>query len=237
MSARSDDRRIVIFAGRFGSGKTEISLNYALSLVDQTDQQRPILVDLDVVTPYFRTRELAERLAQEGVDVVTPAPVAQHLDVPGITPEILGAIQQPYRPVVLDVGGDAQGARALGQYASVLNQLDYAMNFVVNPHRPFTDSVAGIAQAVAEIQSTARLQATALVSNPNLIGETTLPIVTAGHRLVEEAAQALGLPVAFVSLRADLAAEAGPNTFRQPVMPLRRFFVLPWEGSEGNPAG
>jgi hypothetical protein len=236
MIARPDDRRIVIFAGRFGSGKTEISINYALSLADQTNQQRPILIDLDVVTPYFRTRELAEQLAQEGVDVVTPAPVAQHLDVPGITPEILGAIQQPDRPVVLDVGGDAQGARALGQYASVLNQLDYAMNFVVNPHRPFTDSVAGIAQAVAEIQSTARLQATALVSNPNLIGETTLPIVTAGHRLVEEAAQALGLPVAFVSLRADLAAEAGPNTFRQPVMPLRRFFVLPWEGSEGNPA-
>ena len=236
MSARLDDRRIVIFTGRFGSGKTEISINYALSLVDQTDQQRPILVDLDIVTPYFRTRELAEQLAQEGVDVVTPAPVAQHLDTPGITPEILGAIQQPDRPVVLDVGGDAQGARALGQYASVLNQLDYAMNFVVNPHRPFTDSVAGIAQAVAEIQSTARLQATALVSNPNLIGETTLPIVTAGHCLVEEAAQVLGLPVAFVSLRADLAAEAGPNTFRQPVMPLRRFFVLPWEGGEGNPA-
>jgi hypothetical protein len=232
--AQPNSRRIVIFTGRFGSGKTEVSINYALSLVNRVNKRRPLLVDLDIVTPYFRTRELAEQLAREGVDVVAPAAVAQHLDTPGITPEILGAIQQPDRPVVLDVGGDPQGARALGQFASVLDQLGYAMNFVVNPYRPFTGSVAGIAQAVAEIQSTARLQVTALVSNPNLIQETTLVLVVAGHQLVEEAAQALGLLVAFVSLRADLAAQVTSTTFCQPVMPLRRFFVLPWEYSEGD---
>ncbi len=226
--------RIVIFAGRFGSGKTEIAINHALSLVDRVNGSRPILIDLDIVTPYFRTRELAGRLAEEGVEVVAPAAVAQHLDTPAISPEIMGAIQQPDRRVVMDVGGDAQGARALGQFAPTLHNLGYAMNFVVNPHRPFTDSVAGIAQAVAEIQSTSRLQSTALVSNPNLIRETTLNMVVVGHRLVEEAAQSLGLPVAFVSLRADLAAQVTCGTFRQPVMPLRRFFVMPWEGAEDS---
>jgi len=229
--AQPNGWRIVIFAGRFGSGKTEISINYALSLVDEANGYRPILIDLDIVTPYFRTRELAEQLAEEGVDVVAPAAVAQYLDTPGITPEILGAIQQPDRPVVLDVGGDAQGARALGQFAPALAQVGYAMNFVVNPYRPFTDSVEGIAQAVAEIQGTARLQVTALVSNPNLVQETTLDVVVAGHRLVEEAAEFLGLPVAFVSLRADLAVQVASNTFRQPTMSLQRFFVMPWEDS------
>jgi len=223
-------QRIVIFAGRFGSGKTEVAINYALSLADE---QQPILIDLDIVTPYFRTRELAEQLAQEGVQVVTPAAVSQHLDTPAITPEILGAIQQPDRPVVLDVGGDAQGARALGQFATALSRLDYAMNFVINPHRPFTDSLTGIAQAVDEIQSTSRLTVTALVSNPNLIRETTLDMVLSGHRLVQEAAEALGLPVAFISMRADLAAQLGSAAFRQPIMPLRRFFVMPWEEGEG----
>ena len=234
--AQSNRQRITVFAGRFGSGKTEVSINYALSLVDEEKGHRPILIDLDIVTPYFRTRELTERLAGEGVDVVAPAAVAQHLDTPAITPEIMGAIQQPDRPVVLDVGGDAQGARALGQYALVLEQLGYAMNFVVNPHRPFTDSVEGIAQAVAEIQDTARLQVTALVSNPNLMQETTLVEIVAGHRVVEETAEALRLPVAFVSLRTDLAAQVTAHTFHQPVMALRRFFVLPWETSEGNSA-
>jgi hypothetical protein len=223
------EQRIVIFTGRFGSGKTEVSINYALSLVNEANGQRPILIDLDIVTPYFRTRELAERLAGAGVDIVAPAAVSQHLDTPGITPQILGAIQQPERPVVLDVGGDAQGARALGQFALAVEQLDYAMNFVVNPYRPFTDSVEGIVQAVAEIQGTARLQVTALVSNSNLMQETTLDMVVAGHRLVEKAAEVLGLPVAFVSLRADLAAQVVANTFRQPVMALQRFFVMPWE--------
>ncbi len=229
-------RRIVIFTGRFGSGKTEVSINYALSLVGGANGWRPMLIDLDIVTPYFRTREMAGRLAGEGVDVVTPAAVAQHLDMPAITPEIMGAIQQPDRPVVLDVGGDAQGARALGQFATVLEKLDYTMNFVVNPYRPFTDFVEGIARAVAEIQSTSRLRVTALASNPNLMRETTVDMVVTGHRLVEKAAEALGLPVAFVSLRADLAAQVIANTFRQPVMSLRRFFVMPWEDAEGNEA-
>ena len=227
-------RRIVIFTGRFGSGKTEVSINYALSLVNEANGRRPILIDLDIVTPYFRTRELTERLAKEGVDVVAPAAVSQHLDTPGITPEILGAIQQPERSVVMDVGGDAQGARALGQFAPVLKDLGCAVNFVVNPHRPFTDTVDGIAQAVAEIQTTSRLQVTALVSNPNLIQETTIDLVMTGHRLVEKAAAALGLPVAFVSLRADLAAQLGDRMFRQPVMPLQRFFVMFWEYGEEN---
>jgi len=219
----------VIFTGRFGSGKTEISVNYALTLANSADGRRPILIDLDIVTPYFRTRELAERLEGEGVEVVSPVAVARHLDTPGISPEILGAIQQPERPVVLDVGGDAQGARALGQYALTLDRLGYAMNFVVNSHRPFTNTVEGITQAVAEIQGTSRLQITALASNPNLMQETTLEQVVAGHRLVEEAAEVLGVPVAFISLGADIAAQVAPGTFCQPVMKLQRFFVLPWE--------
>jgi len=227
-------QRIVIFAGRFGSGKTEVSINYTLLLANKVNGSRPILIDLDLVTPYFRTRELVGRLAEDGVEVVTPAEVAQHLDTPAITPQILGALQQPTRPVVLDVGGDAQGARALGQFALVLEKLGYAMNFVVNPYRPFTDSVEGIVQAVAEIQGTSRLKVTTLVSNPNLILETTVDMVVTGHRLVEEAAEALGLPVAFVSLRADLAAQLTSDTFRQPTLSLKRFFVMPWEHAEGD---
>jgi hypothetical protein len=117
----------------------------------------------------------------------------------------------------------------LGQFAPVLEKLGYAMNFVVNPYRPFTDSVQGIVQAVTEVEGTSRLSVTALVSNPNLIRETTVDMVVTGHRLVEEAAEALGLPVAFVSLRADLVAQLASGTFRQPTMSLQRFFVMPWE--------
>ena len=171
-----------------------------------------------------------DELGREGIDVVAPATVAQHLDIPAIIPEIMGAMQQSERPVVVDVGGDAQGARALGQFAPTLKNLDYGMNFVVNPHRPFTGSIEGIARAIDEIQTTSRLRVSALVSNPNLMRKTGIDLVVKGHRLVEEAAKTLALPVAFISLRADLAAQVRADQFQQPVMPLRRFFVMSWEG-------
>ncbi len=226
-----DPTRIVIFVGRFGSGKTEIAVNYAVALAKNPripGDRHPVLIDLDIVTPYFRSRETTEAMATMGVEVVAPAAVAQHLDVPAISPRILGAIQDERRSVVLDVGGDEQGARALGQYAPHLKRLGYTMNFVVNPYRPFTATVDGVRAAVAEIERTSRLRATALVSNPNLMGETTVAIVEEGHALVEETGRALGLPVAFVAVEDGLVPAFGGNHFAQPVLPLRRYFTPPW---------
>lgn len=231
VQASTGSARIVIFVGRFGSGKTEIAANYVVALVKGrrgSGNRRPVLVDLDIVTPYFRSREMTKAMAALGVEVVAPAAVAQHLDVPAISPRILGAIQDEQHPVVLDVGGDEQGARALGQYSPHLERLGYAMNFVVNPYRPFTGTVEGVRAAVAEIERTSRLRATALASNPNLMGETTPDMVEAGHSLVEEAGRALGLPVAFVAVEAGLAPAFGDNHFAQPVLALTRYFVPPW---------
>ena len=110
---------IVLFTGRFGSGKTEAAINYALMLAKSKGdgkQERAatsvILIDLDIVTPYFRSREMSTGRAMEerGVRVVAPNVVGQHLDIPAITPQILGAFQQTEQPVVVDVGGDPQGA-------------------------------------------------------------------------------------------------------------------------------
>ena len=248
VQTRIGSPRIVIFVGRFGSGKTEIAVNYAVALANDrrsSGDHRPVLVDLDIVTPYFRSRETAEAMAALGVEVVAPAAVAQHLDVPAISPRILGAIQDERRPVVLDVGGDEQGARALGQYAPHLERLGYTMNLVVNPYRPFTDTVDGVRAAVADIERTSRVRTTALVSNPNLIGETTVAVVDEGHALVEEAGRVLGLSVAFVAVEEELAPAFGGNHFAQPVLALTRYFTPPWgcgrwqnaEGDRGRIAG
>ena len=239
----------VIFTGRFGSGKSETAINYALSLARQAPQRaeprvhagqesaRAILIDLDIVTPYFRSRETADRLLEQGVRVIAPSIIGQHLDTPAITPQILGAIQQTDLPVVLDVGGDKQGARALGQFSSAIRQGDYAMHFVVNPYRPFTDTVGGLRSSIAEIEASARLQVSGLVSNPNLIGETTIEHVVQGHAKIEEFAQALGLPIAFVcverqwldALAPDGSGEPTRTAFAQPVLVLDRHFVMTWE--------
>jgi hypothetical protein len=119
MIGRSTHPEITLFAGRFGSGKTEVAINFALSLARQARatvenghraRLGVILLDLDIVTPYFRTRETADAMRERGVEVIAPSVVGQHLDTPAITPQILGAIQQRERPTVVDVGGDRQGA-------------------------------------------------------------------------------------------------------------------------------
>jgi hypothetical protein len=226
---------ITIFAGRFGSGKTEAALNYALLLAQDKKAVRAeaptevIVIDLDIVTPYFRSREMADAMWEQGVKIVAPSRVSQHLDTPGITPQILGAIQQSEMPVVLDVGGDRQGARALGQFSSAIKHRGYTMHFVVNPYRPFTDSVGGLSGSVSEIEASSRLKVKSLISNPNLIGETTIEQILEGHAKIESHAKTLGLPIAFVCIERRWLDLLNPEQFSQPVLVLDRHFVMSWE--------
>ena len=242
MNDRTPRPALTIFSGRFGSGKTETALSYALALAwnsapgiaqapdtEQGLSTTVILIDLDIVTPYFRLRELAGGMKRDKVQVIAPSLVGQHLDTPAITPQILGAIQQLDRPVVLDVGGDKQGARALGQFSPAIRQHGYAMYFVINPFRPFTDTVEGVSRSIAEIEAGARLQVHSLVSNPNLIGETTMDHIIEGHATIERFAQALGLPIAFVCIERKWSSALGSNHFAQPVLVLDRHFVMSWE--------
>jgi hypothetical protein len=240
MSEFHEAQPIILFTGRFGSGKTEIALNFARSLIQggatmpgmsigEDDSLAVTLIDLDVVTPYFRSREMAERMAEQGIEVVTPSVIGQHLDTPAITPQILGAIERPDRRVVLDVGGDKQGARALGQYSHAIQQRGYLMHFVVNPYRPFTSTVEGLADSISEIEESSRLQISDLVSNPNLIGETNAEHILKGHALVESFAEELEMSIAFVCLERSWADHLGQSPFSQPMLVLDRSFVQPWE--------
>jgi hypothetical protein len=277
MRDERDGTGIIIFAGRFGSGKTEAAINYALRLIQSRQfqprdpehsrqghrlgsgtpqgtpqplnsghqrldtrmgappcaptpaSQRAILIDLDVVTPYFRSREMVETMQKQGVQVIAPSIVGQQLDTPAITPQILGAIQQPERPVVLDLGGDRQGARALGQFSAAVRQRGYTMHFVVNPYRPFTGTLQGLTSSISEIEASARLRIGSLVSNPNLMSETTAEHIIEGHAKTEEFARALKLPIALVCLERRWVAELGADRFAQPILTLDRYFVMPWE--------
>jgi hypothetical protein len=249
MIGEADWPAITIFAGRFGSGKTETAINYVLSLVSSQNSRdqswRPpasqagtlpplapdgaILVDLDIVTPYFRSREVAERIEERGVQVIAPSVIGQHLDTPAITPEIQGAIQQQSRPVVIDVGGDRQGARALGQFSAGIKQRSYDMLFVVNPFRPWVDTLEGLTRSIAEIEASARLRVSGVVSNPNLIGDTSPSHIKEGHAKIESYARSLGYPVPFVCIERRWEQVLRGEHFAQPILILDRLFVMAWD--------
>lgn len=233
--------RLFIFAGRFGSGKSECAANFAVHLargrypmatgwtqIPHGFNSHPTLVDLDIVTPYFRTRELGEALRPMGVVVVSPAEVGRYLDLPAISPEILGAIEQREILVVLDVGGDPQGARALGQYSPYIQQQQHVVYFVVNPYRPFTDTTEGIRAAIRDVERTSRVSVAALVSNPNMMDETQAGLVLSGHRQVVSAARDLGLPVAMLGVEHGLAGAVRREVRDVPILEIRRFFGMRW---------
>jgi hypothetical protein len=164
-----------------------------------------------------------------GLAVFAPAAVAEHLDTPGLQPEIIGVLEQDNYPVVLDVGGDEQGARVLAQYSHTLRTRGYAMLFVVNPYRPFTADMEGIRDAIRQIERASRLLVTGLVSNPNLLGGTTPAQFVQGQQIVERAGLQLGLPLVFTAVERGLVASVAELLpAGAPVLPLDRFFLPPW---------
>lgn len=223
----ADVPRISIFTGRFGTGKTEVAINYALALAELDGSVT--LTDMDVVTPYFRTRDMTERLKPRGVEVVAPADFARDIHLPAVSARIWGTLQNEDGLTVMDVGGDSQGARAIGQFKALIERSGYIMYLVVNPYRPFNATVERIAQTVADIEANSRLGTGALVSNPNLIADTTLQIVQDGHRLVEQAGEELGLPIAFLCVEERLLEGGVEDLGAQPILPLARHFLPPWE--------
>jgi hypothetical protein len=219
-------KRINIFVGHSGSGKTEIALNCAWHLAGNYS---PVaLVDLDILNPYFTSRQSAELLQRKGIEVVTAPQGLVNTDIPVISPRVKGVLKEQGYRVVCDVGGDNLGAIALGQFAADIKKQEYDLFLVVNPLRPLTSGYRDIIAMAGEIEAAAGLKVTALVSNPNLGGETNAAILQKGHRIVEEAASILELPIGFIALRADLAGEV-KTFFNVPLFPLRIFLRKPWE--------
>ncbi|MCL6557741.1 MAG: hypothetical protein K6U74_02860 [Firmicutes bacterium] len=229
----SETRRISIFTGNFGSGKTEIALNFAQAL--RRDDREVTVVDLDIVNPYFRSRIVREYLISCGIKVVSPEGRLSGADVPALPPAIRGVLDGYGGYGVFDVGGDDLGATVLGRFQRYMPEGAFNLFLVVNTRRPFTRDADGIIRQLEGIEKAARLKVGALVSNTNLGAATDLSVILDGHRIVSEAAAKIGLPVAFLGVRRDLAvdlADAGV-----PVLPLDIFMKPPWyDGGEAGAA-
>jgi len=211
--------------GHFGSGKTEVAIACALELA--AGGERPLLLDLDVITPYFRSRDPARRLGELGVEVVAPADEWSAADLPLISGRTLTCLRsEPARSAVLDVGGDA-GAKVIASLAHYLQPGSLRALVVVNPCRPNTRTVKQVIDTVRWAERLARVQITGLVNNANLGAETSVQTVRDGLQVVQAAASELGIPVAFTACRAELAAPLRAAGLT--VLPLPLFMRPPWE--------
>jgi hypothetical protein len=227
--------RVVALVGAFGSGKTEVAVQLALGLAGRS--RAATLVDLDLVNPYFRSREAQRLLEARGVRVVVPPGEMAFADLPVVVPEVVGAFSPPPgTTTLLDVGGDDVGARVLGSLRGFLPDGHCEMWQVLNARRPATSTVEGCLASVASIERATRLRVTGLVSNAHLLEETTAEDVVAGLALSRLVAEMRGIPVRFVAAPPACAAVPAVARSGVPVLPVERRMLPPWLRAPGRTA-
>jgi hypothetical protein len=221
------DKRVTVFVGHFGSGKTEVALNGALDLA--AAGERVTIADLDVVKPYFRTRSARDILAAAGIELLAPTGANVHADLPIIVPQIRSHLRRGDRRLLMDVGGDDVGARVLGSLADVVPHDGTDCMLVLNFRRPSTPGPEAAAAMVREIEAVGRLPVTGLISNTHLMAETTAAVVLEGYRQARETARLVEVPlVALTVVGAALAAELAGAELECPVVAMRRIVEPPF---------
>ena len=191
-------KRIHLFCGHYGSGKTNIAVNYAMYL---RRQGLPVAIaDIDIVNPYFRTKDSEQELREAGVDVISLPFANTNVDLPALPGEVYSLVQNRSRYAIFDVGGDDRGAYALGRYVPyILEENDYEMYFVVNFYRPLTPTAADALEVLREIEGACGIPVTAIINNSNLGTLTTADDLRRTEPLALELGALSGLPIAMTT--------------------------------------
>lgn len=220
-----NDARIRVFTGHFGSGKTEIAINYALGL--KTNAKKVCIADIDVVNPYFCTRDETDALEEKGIKVIATSSDLANAELGTVSSEIYSVFDDKSYEAVMDVGGDDQGAVALGQYNKYFGEEDYDMYFVINTTRPFTRDARSVVEFLRDIERASRLKVKYLINNTNLSYETEIEHILEGQEIVREVSKITGIPVRYTTVREDLVAKL-PDDIDGEIMPIKIFMLPPW---------
>jgi len=222
-----DHKRLTLFAGHYGSGKTNIAVNYALQL--SAEGKKVCIADLDIVNPYFRTADSAERLKAAGVDLIVPQFANSNVDLPALPAEVYRLVEDRSSFGVMDIGGDDRGAYALGRYVPFIKkENDYRMIFVANCYRPLTQTPEDALEVMREIEAACKLQFTDIVNNSHLGPLTDVQTVLDSVNYTQKLSELSGLDVCMTTVRADLAPQLRkhiPNVF--PLQLQEKYFDLP----------
>lgn len=196
--------RVTIFAGHYGSGKTNLAVNYALWL--RESHSKVTIADLDIVNPYFRTKDSALTLQKSGIKLISSDYANSNVDVPSVPGEINAIFDDLEAYSVIDVGGDDRGASALGRYHEKLHTHDVAAFLVVNMYRPLSRDVEATLEIMREIESAGRIKFTGIINNSNLSIDTTVSDIINSLPYAEEISEKTQLPIIMTSVKRSLVA-------------------------------
>ena len=219
-------KRITIVTGHYGSGKSELSINLALRIVSA---ERPVaLLDMDVVNPYFRSRERRQLLEQHQVRVIGNSFGKDvGVDVPAVSAEAYAPLQDERTTTIVDAGGDPVGARVLGSFGHVLSKADCEVLCVVNALRPETQTPEQVVSLICGIEAESGLRMTALANNTHMLEHTSAAELTRGFGLCHSVAEQLGLPILYHGVLQSLVAEV-PGDWPGEIVPIAMHLREAW---------
>ena len=230
-----EHKRLTLFAGHYGSGKTNIAVNYAILLAKEG--KKVCIGDLDIVNPYFRTKDSAKELEQAGVELISPQFANSNVDLPALPAEAYRLVEDKSTYGIMDIGGDDRGAYALGRYVPAIKaENDYRMVFVANCYRPLTRTPEEALEVMREIEAACGLAFTDIINNSNLGPETTPDTVLSSIEYMEKLSELSGLPI-FAHTAESYVAEQLTGKLN-PVIPLRlqeKYFDLPSQKPGNRP--
>jgi hypothetical protein len=221
------NRRITILSGHFGSGKTEIAINMALT--ERQLHEKVAINDLDIVNPYYRSRDVAPVFQQHGIELICPKKNLATADLPIVSGEMYRVIHDYRYRLIVDAGGDKDGATALGQYFHEWKDYNPDLLFVLNINRPYVSSLEGAMYTIGQIEKASRLKVTGIINNSNISADTTMNDIGKGLELSEKLANILEIPLLYSTISSHLKEEAEEFSKTHKVIFINRFMKLPWE--------
>lgn len=216
------NQNIYIFTGHYGSGKTEIALNFALKNADEG--KKTVIVDLDIVNPYFRTKDAEKLLGEHGIKVIAPVYANTNLDIPALPGEIFSVFEMEDTVRIFDVGGDDDGAYALGQYKRYFDRQPYKMYFVANTRRPLTNSAESLAEVFDSIERASRLKFTDIANNTNLAQMTDENTLMSSYDEIRRLSEMKNVPVSMNCGTEIALKNVSENAFK-----IKIYLKKPWE--------
>ena len=228
-----EHKRLTLFAGHYGSGKTNIAVNYALHLA--AEGKNVCIADLDIVNPYFRTKDSAQVLEAAGVHLISPHFANTNVDLPALPAEAYRLVTDKSIYGIMDISGDDRGAYALGRYVPAIREEgNYRMVFVANACRPLTRTPEDAMEVMREIEAACGLQFTDIINNTNLASETTPETIYSSRDYMETLSKLSGLPLWLTTAEKSVAQ----NLDMENLLPLtlqEKYFDLPTQKPGNRP--
>ncbi|MBQ4347608.1 MAG: ATP-binding protein [Firmicutes bacterium] len=222
----SEDKRIRIISGAYGSGKTEFAVNYVMRLKEEIKSD-VVLADLDIVNVYFRSRERREMLEKAGINLIYTSREGTALDLPAVSGRVLTPVRTKGYQAVLDMGGDEIGTKVLGRIKPYLKDEDTDLFMVINPFRPGCDTPEGILKEMAALENGTGRPFTGLINNSNLIRETTPETLIEGDKILKEVSRIANIPIRYHAYIEGLVDISGLSLAGEP-MPMKLYMREDW---------